>query len=547
MRPKVCILAAGIGSRLGERSRFFNKGLLRLGNQAAISYNIEVFDEDLEYVIVLGYQGDILKQYIQLAHPDKNITFIETEKWSGPGAGAGYALLEAQKELQCPFYFVCCDSIVAGWGMIMQKTHDRDWVVTSTRHKDELHKYCTVKKNKENKVVEFFDKTSEGTNEAFSGVAFIKSYEKFFEELEKSRTDTAEIRDTPALFSLKPYVLDRTWIDIGTERGLKWAREEFRRDNKEVINNLDKLDEEIYKVNGHIIKYFYNANMVKDRMLRMEHLNGTVPEVVESTKNFYKYKYVPGYDLFKYKTGPSATVAVLDMAQEKLWSHKKELDELETKIFQDTCMKFYYDKTLARLDKLYDKLGVEQDYFQTINGRTSALTNMFFGMKADQWWERLADGIPAKFHGDFNFSNILQINGSPDDGWSPGGYKFVDWRQNFGDSVEYGDVYYDLAKMYHGFLFPHPVVKEGKFYVKKIPASGWTPDIVKTFIEIPYHIEESKDAFEEWVVKHGYDLKKIKVLTGIVLLNMSPLHESPIDEYLYLYAKGYLSEVLDER
>lgn len=536
MKPKVCILAAGIGSRLGERSRFFNKGLLRLGNKAAISYNIEVFDDDLEYVIVLGYQGDILRQYIELAHPDKNITFVETEKWSGPGAGAGYALLEAQKHLQCPFYFICCDSIVAGWGTVMQRTRDRDWVVASYRHKEDLHKYCTVKKNKENKVVEFYDKTGEGTSEAFTGVAFIKSYGKFFEELEKSRTDTAEIRDTPALFSLQPYVLERKWMDIGTEEGLKWARAEFRRDNKNIINNLDKLDEEIYKVNDHIIKYFYNHNVVKDRMLRTEHLNGTIPEVVESTKNFYKYKYIDGFDLFKYKTGAKTTTAVLDLAQEKLWSHKKELDALEEKIFKDTCRKFYYDKTIARLDMLHSKLETQEQY-QVINGRSSHIDMLFNRIN----WDFLSDGIPAKFHGDFNFSNILETNGDTEGGWFFGGYKFVDWRQNFGDSVEYGDVYYDLAKMYHGFLFPHPMVKDKKFYFNK--KTGGT---VKTFIEIPCHIERAKEAFEEWVHDHGYDMWKVKVLTAIVLLNMSPLHESPIDEYLYLYAKGYLNEVLHE-
>ena len=27
---------------------------------------------------------------------------------------------------------------------------------------------------------------------------------------------------------------------------------------------------------------------------------------------------------------------------------------------------------------------------------------------------------------------------------------FLDWRQNFGGIINYGDIYYDLAKLYHG-------------------------------------------------------------------------------------------------
>jgi len=120
-------------------------------------------------------------------------------------------------------------------------------------------------------------------------------------------------------------------------------------------------------------------------------------------------------------------------------------------------------------------------------------------------------------------------------------FKLLDWRQEFGGSIEYGDIYYDFAKMYHSFLFPHPSVKNGKFYTKKLNNK------VKTFIEIPYHIELCKDVFEEWIESHDYDIWKIKILTGIVLLNMSPLHESPIDEYLYYFAESYLRKVLSEQ
>ena len=41
-------------------------------------------------------------------------------------------------------------------------------------------------------------------------------------------------------------------------------------------------------------------------------------------------------------------------------------------------------------------------------------------------------------------------------------FLFLDWRQNFNGLISYGDVYYDLAKLLHGILLPHPVVVDGK-------------------------------------------------------------------------------------
>jgi NDP-sugar pyrophosphorylase family protein len=112
-KPKVVILTAGKGSRLNERTKYFNKALLRVGNKAVISHTIDKFNDDTEFVIALGYKGSIVRQYLEVAHPEKKFTFVEVDKYSEPGAGPGYALLKCREKLQCPFYFVSCDSIIS--------------------------------------------------------------------------------------------------------------------------------------------------------------------------------------------------------------------------------------------------------------------------------------------------------------------------------------------------------------------------------------------------------------------------------------------------
>ena len=46
-----------------------NKAMLPIDNKAIISYIIEKFPKEYEFVVCLGYKGEELKQYCQLAYP----------------------------------------------------------------------------------------------------------------------------------------------------------------------------------------------------------------------------------------------------------------------------------------------------------------------------------------------------------------------------------------------------------------------------------------------------------------------------------------------
>ena len=35
----------------------------------------------------------------------------------------------------------------------------------------------------------------------------------------------------------------------------------------------------------------------------------------------------------------------------------------------------------------------------------------------------------------------------------------LDWREDFSGLLEYGDIYYDLAKINHGFIIDHKIIK----------------------------------------------------------------------------------------
>ena len=70
---KIFIPSAGVGSRISAYTRYRNKALLTLGNTPAITKIINKFDKDIPIVVAVGYQKQILKEYLAYAHNDRNI------------------------------------------------------------------------------------------------------------------------------------------------------------------------------------------------------------------------------------------------------------------------------------------------------------------------------------------------------------------------------------------------------------------------------------------------------------------------------------------
>ena len=80
---KVFIPCAGTGSRLGEFTDNINKALLSVGNKPVISHIVEKFSEDAEIVIALGYKGNYIRQFLTLAYPRRNFTFVDIDVYEG--------------------------------------------------------------------------------------------------------------------------------------------------------------------------------------------------------------------------------------------------------------------------------------------------------------------------------------------------------------------------------------------------------------------------------------------------------------------------------
>ena len=76
-------------------------------------------------------------------------------------------------------------------------------------------------------------------------------------------------------------------------------------------------------------------------------------------------------------------------------------------------------------------------------------------------WKELFHGIPCFIHGDLQFQNILFNKRSKK-------FLLIDWRQDFAGNVKFGDLYYDLAKLYGGILMNYDHVIMDSYQYKHI-------------------------------------------------------------------------------
>jgi hypothetical protein len=520
MQPyRISILAAGGGHRFGDKSTFGHKALFRVGPKAVISHIIDLFPADAEFVIALGHNGSLIQQYLDMFYARSRRAFIYVPSGHyGPGYGPGYSLKQCREHLQVPFYSFACDTIVQGF----RRDEASNWVGYSRIAQEDTAQYCTLQIDAQSSVVShYFDKQKSGTDKAWIGLAFIRDYVRFWEAMDENHTFiNEELQLFPALFALGDVQAKwfPTWYDTGTEEGLQIAKEAFQG-----LDNLDKVGEEIYFGETSVIKYFYDRAMVASRVSRARALGDVVPAVEDVSDNFYKYTFVPGADLFRVEQLDAHILPLLEFLQTRLWQDIA-LDKGEAIRFQSACRIFYHAKTLSRLEQLHTKLHIA-DRAGIINDLVIPSLEEMLEHRID--WEWLCDGIPSTFHGDCNLSNIiLAVDGS---------FKLIDYRQDFGGNAVCGDRYYDLAKLYHSFLWPHPSAKRGHFELSRRGANAVSVSIV-----VPEALEASRCLVEEWSNAQGYDVRKIRVLASLVLLNISPLHEAPLDEHLYFLGKYHL-------
>ena len=518
----VLITTSGLGSRLGEKSKYINKALLRVGDLPIISHIINSYEKDTEFIITTGYKGDLVRQYLKIAHGDLNINLVEVEKFEGEGSSLLYSMVKAKKLLEKPFVFHVSDAIIRSNDNF---DFSQNFIVGS--RKGDPTYYASF--NTEGKDVKsIYNKGELGTDFNYVGVANIVDYKFFWDEAENLLYNQPSNRNLNDVFvfdimlnhKIKIKFHDtKEWHDTGSIKGLVKAKDRIR---PKILNEvLDKPKESIFFVNGEVIKFFSDENINLNRVKRANILHPVVPEMLESTTNFYKYKLVEG-DLFSKVINQDLFLDFLEFTNKKLWN------KVNSKInLSELCKTFYLDKTLIRVNEFLNKKNIS-DKSNCINGCQVPKISELIKKIPKEFYE---NGIISRVHGDFILDNCIKTKSS---------FKLIDWRQDFGGNIELGDLYYDLSKLAHNLVVNHEMIDNDFYFIHY--------DKEKIVVEIfrKNNLVECENLYYKWLENYNFDIKRIKLLRAIIWINMSPLHHKPFDEFLYYFGKLNLFQALKE-
>jgi choline kinase len=500
---KVLITTSGLGSRLGQLTDYTNKSLIRVANKPAISYIVESYPMDVLFVISLGHFGDHIKQFLTLAYPDRNFTFVEVDKYKGEGSSLGYSILQCKDHLQCPFIFHASDTILLN-RVVVEPTIN--YIIGS--YKKDSSQYRTLNLNNE-KLVRVNEKDEMGFDFCYVGVAGIRDYASFFTELTNlvEQNPNQDISDVHAINHMVPthdffynQVNSEDWFDVGNIAELARTRESFTAS----IEVLDKKDESIFFFDNFVIKFFADSKTNLNRVKRSEVLRGLVPQILDYTENFYKYKKAEGI-LFSKSVDSVKFKKFLDWSKENLWTN------MSTETMQERCYRFYVDKTNNRINTyLKDFVDVDE-----VNGvQLPNIKDLITKISNTT----LCNGLSSRFHGDFILDNVIETKD---------GFCLIDWRQDFDGDLIFGDVYYDLAKLNHNLTVNHDLINKGHF----------NSDPNNCYILTSSKLNECKEILHQFILDNELDLNRVKMLTSIIWINMAPLHEYPFNKFFYNFGK----------
>jgi NDP-sugar pyrophosphorylase family protein len=505
---KICILTAGKGSRIGTLCENINKALLPIGHTPIISKIIEKFDVNDTFVIGLGYKKEQIKSYLKIAHPERNFIFVNIKNYNGQGSGPGLSLLSCKKFLNEPFVFIPCD---CNFLNKFENSSEKNWIGVSKVPINQTDQYCNVLVN-HNKVIKIKDKKKCSKDYyTFTGLTHIKDHELFWKGLKREVLIQDERQISNGLQHMidksSLYVKDVHWQDMGTLKQFQDIQK------KSKLKNIAKSNEFLYFINNKVIKFFDNEKIIDNKISKSKIKPTLFPKVKKINSNFYFYPFWDG-DVF-YKSGNEfAFEKLLKELYEKFWSKVN----VKKHVIQNMCKKFYYEKTISRLNTFFE-LNSTYKFPKFINDeKISSLDKILKKIP----WNDLYDGIPVFIHGDLNFSNILYNSKNKK-------FMLIDWRQDFVGQVKYGDLYYDLAKLYAGILmnFNH-VINEDYVYNQNGNSVHFSMKKWKQ-----RKIYQKK--FNEFITNYGLDLKKIHILAGLTYLNMAPLHPEPINKLLITF------------
>ena len=180
-----------------------------------------------------------------------------------------------------------------------------------------------------------------------------------------------------------------------------------------------------------------------------------------------------------------------------------------TKVLQNieiSSEKFYKIKTFNRINEYFDRNSIKDTASIINNIKVPKLSDILSQIN----WKEICKPVPIIFHGDLQPENIVIKKNK---------FILLDWREDFGGQLKYGDIYYDLGKLHHALIVTGKIIRENKF---KVSISN---NKIKYRFNKRKHLLNYLNLMEKFIKNKGYNIKRLRIMSSLIFLNIAPLHQ----------------------
>ncbi len=527
-KSNVLITTSGIGERLGKLTKYTNKSLVKIGDKFAICHIIESYPSSTNFYITVGYLGQLVIDFLELAYPNIHFTFIWVDKYVGVGSSLGYSLLCARPYLlDQPFWFHCCDTIYTEVQFTKGQELKGNTLIVYSANNNQPYSSICIDVRETGKIAHIHNKGAKCFDYLYIGIAFVQDtclFWKYLESAYEKNPDNSSLNDVAIFMEMNEkesvpfyYRVAQDWYDTGNPDSLKKTVEAFPK--KYCV--LEKDYESICFLQDRVIKFINDKELNSKRWTRGELLGDLTPRLLGYRDNFIAMELIQdGQPLSDFYS--SNILQLLEWASEHLW-----ISPIDNKEYLACCERFYIDKTISRIKQ-----------WKYLDKEINTINNVYCGnildlIRREIPVDRIVNSRFCGFHGDFIMDNILLSESR--------GFILIDWRHEFDNVLERGDIYYDLAKLRHNLIFNHRNIESGLFEVIEN-----TDNTVSVDLKCDWRfIKQVKDLEKYAETIMGLDIWKIRLITAIIWLNMAALYEDEkLSKFLFYFGKYNLWETL---
>lgn len=181
---KIIIPMAGIGKRLAQLTHHKPKALVRIADKRLLDHVLDTFQElentyTLEYIFIIGYLGEQIKEHMKDVHPDKNVTYYVQDQLMGQS----HAVQLAKDAISGPILLTYCDTInKVDFSLLPIKAMDG---VVSVREVDDPRRHGVAVVGPDNLVTKLVEKPKTMEHKlALTGLYYFSEGEELIKAIE---------------------------------------------------------------------------------------------------------------------------------------------------------------------------------------------------------------------------------------------------------------------------------------------------------------------------------------------------------------------------